>query len=68
MSRLYSLGKNIKKYRLKKGLSQNQLAEIVDLSREHLGSIETGKTYVSLRKLFLISDVLGIEPYLLFKK
>ncbi|MDR1167476.1 MAG: helix-turn-helix domain-containing protein [Heliobacteriaceae bacterium] len=60
MSRLIYLGRNIKKYRLKKGFSQNQLAELVNLSREHLASIETGKAYISFRKLFLISDVLKV--------
>lgn len=60
MSRLELLGLNIKKYRKERKLSQNRLAELVDLSREHLACIETGKEYISLRKLFLISDVLKI--------
>ena len=60
MSRLKTLGSNIKKYRKSKGLSQNQLAEMIDLSREHLACIETGKEYISLRKLFLIADVLDV--------
>lgn len=60
MSRLLSLGKNIKKYRKAKKLSQNQLAELIDLSREHLACIETGKEFISLRKLFLIADVLNV--------
>ena len=33
---------------------------MVDLSREHLACIETGKEYISLRKLFLIADVLDV--------
>jgi transcriptional regulator with XRE-family HTH domain len=61
MSRLKSLGLNIKKYRKAKGLSQNQLAEMVDLSREHLACIEIGKEFISLRKLFLIADILKIS-------
>lgn len=60
MSRLLLLGQNIKKYRKAKNLSQNQLAEIIDLSREHLACIETGKEYISLRKLFLIADALSV--------
>lgn len=61
MSRLLSLGMNIKKFRKAKKLSQNQLAEMIDLSREHLACIETGKEYISLRKLFLIADVLEVS-------
>ncbi len=60
MSRLKYLGANIKKYRNQKGLSQNMLAEMCDLSREHLACIETGKEYISLRKLFLIADLLEV--------
>lgn len=60
MSRLLSLGMNIKKYRKAKNLSQNKLAEMIDLSREHLACVETGKEYISLRKLFLIADILEV--------
>ena len=61
MSRLEALGKNIKKYRKEKHLSQNKLADMVDLSREHLACIETGKEFISLRKLFLIADTLEVS-------
>lgn len=61
MSRLLKLGQNIKHYRKLKNLSQNELAEIINFSREHLACIETGKEYVSLRKLFLIADILEIS-------
>ncbi len=60
MTRLNLLGQNIKKYREQKGLSQNQLAELVELSREHVGSVETGKDFLSLRKLFEIADILEV--------
>ncbi len=60
MSRLNLLGANIKKFRKQKKLSQNQLAEILDFSREHIACIETGKEFISLRKLFQLADVLAI--------
>lgn len=60
MSRLQLLGQNIKKYRKQNKLSQNELAEMIDLSREHLGCIEIGKEHISLRKLFLIADILKV--------
>ena len=61
MSRLLKLGQNIKKFRKQKGLSQNELAEIVNFSREHLACIETGREYISRRKLFQIADSLDIS-------
>lgn len=60
MSRLIKLGQNIKTFRKKKNLSQNEFAEMINFSREHLACIETGKEYISLRKLFLIADTLEI--------
>lgn len=60
MSRLNLLGANIKKYRKLRKLSQNQLAEILDFSREHIACIETGKEFISLRKLFDLADVLDV--------
>ncbi len=61
MSRLNLLGNNIKKYRKLKKLSQNELAEMCDFSREHLACVETGKEFISLRKLFLIADLLEVS-------
>lgn len=61
MSRLDALGQKIKKFRKNKKLSQNQLAEILDFSREHLACIETGKEFISLRKLFLLADSLEVS-------
>lgn len=61
MSRLKLLGKNIRKYREAKNFSQEFLAEKVDLSREYITRIENGQKFVSLRKLFLLADVLGVK-------
>lgn len=61
MSRLEKLGQNIKKYRKMKKLSQNEFSEMINFSREHLACIETGKEYISLRKLFLIADTLEVS-------
>lgn len=61
MSRLEQLGQNIKKYRKMKNLSQNEFAEMVNFSREHLACVETGKEFISLRKLFLVADILEVS-------
>mgnify|MGYP002625723071 CR=1 FL=1 len=55
------LGRNIFKFRKLKGLSQNQLAELLGISREHLAKIETAKRCVSLGLLFDIADTLEIK-------
>ena len=61
MIRLKNLGQNIKKYRTAKNLSQEALAEKVGLTREYITRVENGQKYISLRKLFLITDVLGVK-------
>lgn len=60
-TKLKLLANNIKKYRKLKSLSQNELAELLNISREHLAKIETSKRCVSLKLLFKISDVLGVS-------
>lgn len=61
MSRLKLLGENIKKYRMQKGLSQELLAEKVNLSREYMVRVEKGQKFISLKKLFLLTDVLNVK-------
>lgn len=56
-------------YRKRRGLSQEQLAEQLGISRQHLASIEAPNMNrgLSLELLFSIAHVLDIEPYLLLK-
>ena len=56
-----NLGYNISVQRKKCMYSQNKLAEILDISREHLAKIETAKRAVSLDLLMKISEVLNIK-------
>ena len=60
MSRLKLLGQNIAKYRKEKQLSQEKLAEMVDLSREYITRVENGQKNISLKKLFAIADALEV--------
>ncbi len=61
MSRLKILGENIAKYRQQKKLSQEKLAELVDLSREYITRVERGQKNISLKKLFAIADALEVD-------
>lgn len=65
MSRLIELGKNIAKYRKLKNMSQEKLAELVDLSREYITRVERGQKNISLKKLFAIADALDVDFCLL---
>ena len=59
-TKILQLGRNIFKFRKAKGLSQNQLAEKAEISREHLAKIETAKRCISLGLLIEISEALEI--------
>ena len=60
------LGLNIAYYRKETGLSQLQLAEMVNISRTHMSRIETADCAVSLDVVFDICDALDIKPTKLF--
>ncbi len=54
------IGKMIKKFRMRNNLTQERLAEQVDLSVTYMCMIETGRKHISLNKIAQIADVLNI--------
>lgn len=60
------LGLNIAYFRKARGLSQTQLAELVDISRTHMSRIEIADCAVSLDVIFAICDALNVSPSKLF--
>ena len=60
------LGLNIAYYRKQRGLSQLQLAEMVDISRTYMSRIEIADCAVSLDVVFDICDALQVTPAKLF--
>lgn len=61
-----SFGERIRKIRIQKHLTQEQLAEACDLSAAHIGHIERGTRAVSIESLITISRVLDVSTdYLL---
>jgi len=63
------LSANIKKYRAELGLSQEKLAEIIDLSDQTINDIEGCRSWVSDKTLTKIARALKVEIYqLLYPK
>jgi transcriptional regulator with XRE-family HTH domain len=60
------LGANIKYYRKKLHLSQEHLAEKLEITPKHLSSIETGATFVSAELLEKFSRHLLVSASTLF--
>lgn len=60
------IGKRLKELRKAKHLSQETLAEMLDISQNALSYIETGENFVSAETLEKFINVLDIEPQELF--
>lgn len=60
-NRLKTLGWNIKIARLKKGISQEELAEKVNTSRTTVSMIETARQNPTILKIIDIARVLEID-------
>lgn len=61
-----NLGKKIKEYRQLQGISQEELAEKLDISQQTLSKIECGKNFLTSETLERISSVLGVNTCELF--
>ena len=59
-------GSNLRKYRLKNGLSQEKLAEKCGLHRTYMSDIERFQRSISLENIQRIADALNIEVYKMF--
>ena len=55
-----TIGKNVKKYRLLKGISQEKLSEILDVNSKFIGHVERFERYVSLKKLIEIAEFFNV--------
>jgi putative transcriptional regulator len=62
------VGNKIQLLRKKKGYSQRELAELLNVTRVYVGYIEQGRESPSLKLLVKVTEVFGISIQDLFKK
>ena len=62
-----SLGMNVAYYRKLRGISQEKLSEMANISRTHMSRIETADCAVSLDVVFALAEALQVELYKLFQ-
>ncbi|MDE7298707.1 MAG: helix-turn-helix domain-containing protein [Lachnospiraceae bacterium] len=60
-----AMGKRIKRFRREQRLSQENLAELIDVSTPHMSNIENGKTKFSLQVLIDLANALNTTPDML---
>lgn len=57
------IGKKIKQIRKSKNLTQEKLAELINIEIPSMSYIETGKFAPSVETLQKLSEVLGVKPW-----
>ena len=66
---LNQIGQRIRKHRERSRLSQEQLAERIDVSSQTISTAETGKKRLRVENIIKICEVLEISPdYLLLRE
>lgn len=55
------IASNIRKYRLRLSLSQEDLAERANIHRTYIGSVERGERNISIDNIERIAEALGTE-------
>lgn len=56
------LSENIRRIRNLKGLSQESLADLCELHRTYIGSVERGERNISIDNVERIASALGVNP------
>ncbi|WP_435084728.1 helix-turn-helix domain-containing protein [Gordonia hongkongensis] len=56
------VGRNLRRYRLERGYSQEAFADFMGVHRTYMGGVERGERNLTLQTLERIADYLGIDP------
>jgi transcriptional regulator with XRE-family HTH domain len=59
-------GEKVRELRMNKGISQEKLAELADLHRTYITSVELGKRNVSIENIYKLAHALGCNVTELF--
>ncbi len=56
------VGRNVRRIRLEKGLTQEQFSECSGFTQQYLSDLERGRRNPTVVTLFELSQALGVEP------
>jgi transcriptional regulator with XRE-family HTH domain len=62
------LGRNLRAYRERRGLSQEAFAEVLGVHRTYMGGVERGERNLTLKSVERIAARLGLEPLELLRR
>lgn len=58
----YRVGRNLRAYRLNRGLSQEAFAEVLGVHRTYMGGVERGERNLTLRSVERLAERLDLDP------
>lgn len=56
------VGRNLRRYRLDRGYSQEAFADYMGVHRTYMGAVERGERNLTLQTLERIADFLAVDP------
>jgi transcriptional regulator with XRE-family HTH domain len=62
-----NVGRNLRAYRLARGMSQETFAEVLGVHRTYMGSVERGERNLTLRSVERIAAQIEEEPLTLLR-
>jgi transcriptional regulator with XRE-family HTH domain len=57
-----TVGRQLRSYRVRSGLSQEDFADVIGVHRTYLGGLERGERNLTLRSLERIAERLQVDP------
>lgn len=63
-----AVGRNLRTYRLERGLSQEAFAEVLGVHRTYMGGVERGERNLTLKSVERIASTLRIDPLELMRR
>ncbi|MEQ1715193.1 MAG: helix-turn-helix transcriptional regulator [Hyphomicrobium sp.] len=61
------VGENVRRIRLKKGLTQERLVEVSGISQQYISGLESGRRNPTVVTLHELAQALGVSPVDLLK-
>jgi transcriptional regulator with XRE-family HTH domain len=63
-----AVGRNLRRHREARGLSQEAFAELVGVHRTYMGGLERGERNLTLKSVERIAQRIGVEPLALMSE
>lgn len=57
-----TVGRNLRAYRMARGLSQEAFADVLGVHRTYMGGVERGERNLTLKSVERIASRIGVEP------